>query len=219
MIASGARYRRPDISNLDTFEGAGVSYWASPVEARLCEGEEVALVGGGNSAGQAVVYLAPRVKRLHLIIRGTGLEASMSRYLIERIESLPNVEIHTRTEVRALEGDRAQGLTAVVFGDRDTGQPHTCPVRHLFLFIGADPNAGWLDGCVAVDPNGFVITGAQPGDESGRPVLPLETNRRGVFAIGDVRAGSTKRVAASVGEGASVVAQIHSFLGATTTQA
>lgn len=219
VIASGARYRRPDISNLDTFEGAGVSYWASPVEARLCEGEEVALVGGGNSAGQAVVYLAPRVKWLHLIIRGSGLEASMSRYLIERIESLPNVEIHTRTEVRALEGDRAQGLTAVVFGDRDTGQPHTCPVRHLFLFIGADPNAGWLDGCVAVDPNGFVITGAQPGDESGRPVLPLETNRRGVFAIGDVRAGSTKRVAASVGEGASVVAQIHSFLGATTTQA
>lgn len=218
VIASGARYRRPAIEDLASLEGAGVSYWASPVEARLCEGEEIALVGGGNSAGQAVVYLAPKVKKLHLVIRGSGLEASMSRYLIDRIEALPNVEIYTRTEVHAVEGDRANGLQYVVFANRDSGELHGCPVRHLFLFIGADPNAGWLDGCVTVDDKGFVVTGAACGS-LGRTVLPLETNRPGVFAIGDVRAGSTKRVAASVGEGAAVVAQIHAFLGGITTTA
>jgi len=217
VIASGARYRRPPIPNLSTFEGAGISYWASPVEAKLCEGEEVALIGGGNSAGQAAVFLAPKVKLLHLVIRGESLEASMSRYLIDRIAALPNVEIHTKTEVVGLEGDQATGLTGAVFRDRTTGAPHTCPLRHLFLFIGADPNASWLDGCVAVDENGFVVTGkayAGGNGATGRPALPLETNRPGVFAIGDVRAGSTKRVAAAVGEGAAVVAQIHSALAA-----
>ncbi|WP_210496684.1 FAD-dependent oxidoreductase [Microvirga antarctica] len=217
VVASGARYRRPEIPNLATFEGAGVSYWASPVEARLCEGEDVALVGGGNSAGQAVVFLAPKVKRLHLIIRGKGLEASMSRYLIERISALGNVEIHVGTEVADLEGDREKGLIAAVFRDRDTGVAQRCPLRHLFLFVGADPNADWLAGCVSVDKHGFVITGsstAHPDEFRGRSVLPLETDRAGVFAIGDVRAGSTKRVAAAVGEGAAVVAQIHTYLAA-----
>ncbi len=216
VIATGARYRRPQISNLAAFEGRGISYWASPVEAKLCEGEEVALVGGGNSAGQAVVFLAPKVKRLHLVVRGPGLEASMSRYLIERITALPNVELHTGTEVIGLEGDEATGLAAAVFRDRSTGATHTCRMRHLFLFIGADPNASWLNRCVAVDGKGFVITGAN-GDgaaPNSRPLLPLETSRPGVFAIGDVRAGSTKRVAAAVGEGAAVVAQIHSMLAA-----
>jgi thioredoxin reductase (NADPH) len=214
VIASGARYRRPDIRDLATFEGAGVSYWASPVEAKLCEGEEIALVGGGNSAGQAVVFLAPKVKRLQLIIRGETLASSMSRYLIERIAALPNVEIHTRTEVTALEGDRAQGLTGAVFRDGSTGATRTCPMRHLFLFIGADPNAGWLKGCVELDEHGFVVTSLSSAgaSQAARPALPLETSRRGVFAIGDVRAGSTKRVAAAVGEGAAVVAQLHSFL-------
>ena len=215
VVASGARYRRPPIPNLSTFEGAGVSYWASQVEAKLCEGEEVALVGGGNSAGQAVVFLAPKVKRLHLVVRGPGLEASMSRYLIDRIAALPNVELHSGTEVVALEGDESTGLTAAVFRDRKSGTTHTCPLRHLFLFIGADPNATWLNRCVAVDNKGFVVTGANStGGARGnhRPVLPLETSRPGVFAIGDVRAGSTKRVAAAVGEGAAVVAQIHSVL-------
>ncbi|HZX86041.1 MAG TPA: FAD-dependent oxidoreductase [Reyranella sp.] len=211
VIATGARYRRPNIENLSTFEGSGISYWASPVEARLCAGEEVALVGGGNSAGQAVAFLAPKVAKLHLIIRGTGLEASMSRYLIERIASLPNVEIHTRTEVSALEGDRTQGLKSVAFRNRDNGEVKTLPIRYLFLFIGADPNAEWLDGCVTVDPQGFIVTGA-PATSTGLPALPLETNRAGVFAIGDVRAGSTKRVAAAVGEGAAVVSQIHAYL-------
>jgi thioredoxin reductase (NADPH) len=214
VIASGAAYRRPPIENLPMFEGAGVSYWASPVEAKLCEGEEVALVGGGNSAGQAVVFLAPKVKRLHLVIRGANLDASMSRYLIERIDALPNVELHTETEVVALEGDETTGLTGAVFRDRRTGETHACSLRHLFLFIGADPNADWLDGCVALDDKGFVLTGAKCGGREGRPVLPLETSRARVFAIGDVRAGSTKRVAAAVGEGAAVVAQIHSVLGA-----
>jgi thioredoxin reductase (NADPH) len=208
VVASGARYRRPDIANLATFDGAGVSYWASPVEARLCEGGEVALVGGGNSAGQAVVFLAPKVKRLHLIIRGRSLETSMSRYLIDRISALPNVELHSETEVIGLEGDRTSGLTAVMCRSRSTGVTQTRPLRHLFLFIGAEPNGGWLRGCVAVDGKGFVVTGAGVNAE-GRVAQPLETNLHGVFAIGDVRAGSTKRVAAAVGEGAAVVAQIH----------
>jgi thioredoxin reductase (NADPH) len=215
VVASGARYRRPPIPNLSIFEGAGISYWASPVEAKLCEGEEVALIGGGNSAGQAAVYLAPKVKQLHLVVRGEGLEASMSRYLIDRIKALPNVELHTKTEIVGLEGDQATGLTGAAFRDRTTGATHTCPLRHLFLFIGADPNASWLDDCVAVDDKGFVVTGeafAQGNGAIGRAALPLETNRPGVFAIGDVRAGSTKRVAAAVGEGAAVVAQIHSAL-------
>jgi thioredoxin reductase (NADPH) len=218
VIASGARYRRPDIADLALFEGAGVSYWASPIEARLCEGEEIALVGGGNSAGQAVVYLAPKVRTLHLIIRGAGLEASMSRYLIDRIAALPNVQIHRRTEIVALEGEAATGLTGAIFRDRTTGATHPCALRHLFLFVGADPNAAWIESCVAVDPGGFIMTGADAA--AGRnAVLALETNRPGVFAIGDVRAGSVKRVAAAVGEGAAVVAQIHQYLAAAAERA
>jgi thioredoxin reductase (NADPH) len=217
VVASGARYRRPPIENLSVFEGRGISYWASPVEAKLCEGEEVALVGGGNSAGQAVVFLAPKVRRLHLIVRGAGLDASMSRYLIDRIAALPNVILHTGTEIVALDGDEVTGLTAATFRERATGATHACPLRHLFLFIGADPNASWLKGCVGVDSKGFLVTGANGSDRTSagpRLALPLEANRPGVFAIGDVRAGSTKRVAAAVGEGAAVVAQIHSVLAA-----
>jgi thioredoxin reductase (NADPH) len=215
VVASGARYRRPDIPNLATFEGAGLSYWASPVEAKLCEGEEVALVGGGNSAGQAAVYLAPRVRHLHLVVRGPGLEATMSRYLIDRIRALPNVDLHVGTDVVGLEGDRTDGLIGAVFRERSSGATHSCPLRHLFLFIGADPNAAWLRNRAAVDAKGFVLTGLACPDgrsECGRPALPLETSFPGVFAIGDVRAGSTKRVAAAVGEGAAVVAQIHTVL-------
>src|SRR6266404_2484671 len=216
VVASGVRYRRPGIPDLATFEGAGVSYWASPIEGKLCEGQEVALVGGGNSAGQAVVYLAPKVKRLHLIVRGAGLEASMSRYLIDRIAAMPNVELHTGTEVVGLEGDQIQGLTAAVLRERAMGGTHRRALRHLFLFVGADPNTGWLQGCLRIDDKGFVETGASLAGAavSHRPALPLETSLPGVFAIGDVRAGSTKRVAAAVGEGAAVVSQIHSILAA-----
>jgi thioredoxin reductase (NADPH) len=206
VIASGARYRRPEIPDLASFEGAGVSYWASPVEARLCAGEEIALVGSGNSAGQAVVYLAPKVERLHMIVRGAGLEASMSRYLIDRIAALPNVEIHTEAEIVSLDRDGGEGLAAATFRHRPSGRTKTHPLRHLFLFIGADPNSGWVNGCVDLDNKGFIITGRDA-------TLPLQTSRPGVFAIGDVRAGSTKRVAAAVGEGAAVVSQIHSVLG------
>ncbi|MDB5463796.1 MAG: thioredoxin reductase [Phenylobacterium sp.] len=214
VIASGARYRRPDIPNIETFDDAGVSYWASAIEAKLCEGEEVALVGGGNSAGQAIVFLSPKVKRLHLVVRRSGLEETMSRYLIDRIAALPNVELHSDTEIAALEGDRVQGLTAATFRNRRTGALTTAPLRRLFLFIGAEPNARWLEGCVETDDKGFVLTGAAATRTTpqARPLLPLETARPGVFAIGDVRAGSTKRVAAAVGEGAAVVAQIHAFL-------
>jgi thioredoxin reductase (NADPH) len=217
VVASGVRYRRPGIPNLAMFEGAGVSYWASPIEGKLCEGQEVALVGGGNSAGQAVVYLAPKVKRLHLIVRGAGLEASMSRYLIDRIAAMTNVDLHTGTEVVGLEGDQFRGLTAAMFRDRATGATQRYALRHLFLFVGADPNTAWLQGCLAMDGKGFVVTGARP--EAGsellrRAPLSLETSLPGVFAIGDVRAGSTKRVAAAVGEGAAVVSQINSVLAA-----
>jgi thioredoxin reductase (NADPH) len=224
VVASGARYRRIEIENLDLFEGAGVSYWASPVEARLCEGEEIALIGAGNSAGQAVAYLAPRVKHLHLVVRGNGLEASMSRYLIERIAALPNVTLHARTEVTALRGDATSGLAGATFRHRDSGAEWSGPLRHLFLFVGADPNAQWLDGCkVEVDAHGFICTGL-PGTgpqwlAAGREPLPLETSVPGVFAIGDVRAGSVKRVAAAVGEGAQVVAALHQVLAFTREHA
>ncbi|MBK1840164.1 FAD-dependent oxidoreductase [Azospirillum sp. YIM B02556] len=210
VVASGARYRRPDIPGLERVEGTGASYWASPIEAKLCAGQEVALVGGGNSAGQAVVFLAPHVATLHLIIRADGLEQSMSRYLIDRIMALPNVVLHTGSEVAATEGDRAEGLTAVTLRDRATDARRQLSIRHLFLFIGADPNTAWLKDCVALDRKGFVLTGSEAGDGASR--LPLETSRPGIFAVGDVRAGSTKRVAAAVGEGAAVVAQIHGLL-------
>ena len=210
VIASGVRYRQLPVADIERFEGSGVSYWASPIEAKICSGVEVALIGAGNSAGQATVYLAPQVKRLHLIVRGEGLEASMSKYLIERIAALPNVSIHTETEVTAVNGDLAHGLQSVQLRHRGTGDSQELDVRHLFLFIGADPNTQWLNGCVETDDKGFVLTGAalSAGPEQGWLPLPLETNRKNVFAIGDVRAHSTKRVAAAVGEGAAVVAQI-----------
>ncbi len=214
VIASGARYRRLDIPNLADFEGAGVSYWASPIEAKLCEGEDVALVGAGNSAGQAVVYLAPKVKHLHMVVRGKGLEATMSQYLIDRIKALKNVTVHVQAEVVALQGDTVRGLEGVTFRNRADGKEWQMPLRHLFLLIGADPNVAWAKDCTDLDEKGFIVTGkkfGKHGDGTRQP-MPLETTMPGVFAVGDVRAGSTKRVAAAVGEGAAAVAQIHAFL-------
>jgi thioredoxin reductase (NADPH) len=219
VIASGARYRRPDIPNLSDFDSNGVSYWASPIEAKLCEGEEVALIGGGNSAGQAVVYLAPKVKHLTLVVRGNGLAASMSRYLIDRIDALPNVELKVDTEVVALDSHAGGGLASASLRERASGSTRKMALRHLFLFIGADPNTGWLQNCVDMDHKGFVFTGegfAVPG--MTRKPMPLETSMPGVFAIGDVRAGSTKRVGAGIGEGAAVVAQIHQVLALAPQQ-
>ena len=208
VIASGARYRRLDVADLDAFEGSSVHYWASPVEAQLCKNQEVALVGAGNSAGQAVVYLASHVEKVWLLCRGKSLADSMSRYLVDRIASLPNVEVLTETEVTGLDGEGGV-LTSVDWRHRRTGEAARRDIRHLFLFIGAQPNTDWLSDCeVGTDPKGFVRTGIAAGPGRGE----LETSRSGVFAIGDVRAGSVKRVAAAVGEGAQVVAAVHAFL-------
>ena len=210
VIASGARYRRLQVANLDAFECSSVHYWASPLEGKLCAGQEVALVGGGNSAGQAVVYLASPVAKVWLLVRGPDVRASMSRYLVDRIGGLPNVEVVTGAQVSGLEGHNGM-LDAIRWRQGASGAEVRRPVRHLFLFIGAEPNTDWLSGSgVALDPKGFVLTGPDAtGDRR-----PLETSRRGVFAIGDVRSGSVKRVAAAVGEGAQVVATLHAFLAA-----
>ena len=214
VVASGARYRRPEIENLDKFEGRGVWYWASPIEARLCAEQEVALVGGGNSAGQAAVFLSGHARKVHMMIRGGGLGASMSRYLIERIEATPNIELVFNTEVVGLEGSEDGPLERVRWRSRLSAEESTLDIRNLFLFAGADPATGWLDGCgVTLDRGGFVVTGAQSEQNLGRPVPPLETSVPGVFAVGDVRSGSVKRVGGAIGEGAQVVAALHGFLG------
>jgi thioredoxin reductase (NADPH) len=223
VIATGARYRRPAISGLEQYEGRGVYYWVSPIEAALCRQEEVVLVGGGNSAGQAIVFLASQAMHVHHLIRGPDLVKSMSKYLIDRIGSLANVTLYTESEIMAIEGSE-EGVNGVQWRNRKDGSKETKPVRRIFLFVGADPNTDWLENCgVKVDDKGFVCTGidlpsidyAPPAHlESNYRPLPLETSIPGVFAIGDVRANSTKRVAAAVGEGATVVAQVHSRLAA-----
>jgi thioredoxin reductase (NADPH) len=207
VIASGARYRQLAVENLDTFEASSVHYWASPLEGKLCAGQEVALVGAGNSAGQAAVYLASQVAKVWLLARGRDLASSMPRYLVDRIGGLSNVEVMTQAEITGLGGHDGM-LEAIRWRRKTTGEETRRPIRHLFLFIGADPNTDWLSGSgVALDAKGFVLTG---GDRR-----LLETSRRGVFAIGDVRSGSVKRVAAAVGEGAQVVATLHAFLAAS----
>jgi len=209
VIASGARYRQLAVDGLESFEAASVHYWASPLEAKLCAGQEVALVGGGNSAGQAVVYLASQVSKVWLLVRGRGLASSMSRYLVDRIEGLSNVEVLTRTTITGLEGHG--GMLEAIRWRSGTGAEVRHPIQHLFLFIGADPNTDWLSGSgVALDSKGFVLTGADAGENR----YSLETSCAGVFAIGDVRSGSVKRVASAVGEGAQVVATLHRALAA-----
>ena len=213
VVASGARYRRPALREIADFEGRGVWYWASPNEARLCAGEEVVLVGGGNSAGQAAVFLAGHAAKVRMMVRGPGLADSMSRYLIERIEAAPNIELMTQTEIVALSGTPHSGLEKVRWRDRRTGVEAEAAIRNVFLFIGADPATEWLQGCgVTVDKAGFVITGARFGEGDNRSSSPLESSISGVFAVGDVRSGSTKRVGSAIGEGAQVVAAIHGFL-------
>jgi thioredoxin reductase (NADPH) len=208
VVASGARYRRLAVAKLDEFEMTSVHYWASPLEAKLCAKQEIALVGAGNSAGQAAVYLASQAAKVWMLVRRPSLAETMSRYLVERIESLPNVEVVTGAQVSGLEG-RNGVMEAVRWRVDGAGQDVQRPVRHLFLFIGAEPNTDWLAGSgVKLDAKRFVLTGADAG-----PLRhALETSRRGVFAIGDVRATSIKRVAAAVGEGAQVVAALHASL-------
>lgn len=221
VVASGARYRRPMVEQLSAFEGRGVWYWASALEARICSAQEIALVGGGNSAGQAAVFLSQHAAKVNVLVRGPSLAASMSRYLIDRIEAAPNIELHPHTELTALLGDPETGLTGARWRNRLTGEAYDCAARNVFLFVGAEPETRWLEGCpVAVDRNGFVRTG--PDASAGfpaRPAAPLESSVPGVFAVGDVRSGSVKRVGGAIGEGAAVVAQIHQHLARHTATA
>jgi len=221
VIASGARYRRPDVPRLAEFEGRGIWFWASAIEARMCSKQEVALVGGGNSAGQAAVFLSQHAAKVNVLVRGPSLAASMSRYLIDRIEAAPNIELHPHTTLVALHGDPAQGLNGATWRDHRSDDEHDCPARNIFLFVGADPETGWLDGCgVGVDKHGFVLTGAAAsGPFPARPAAALESSVPGVFAVGDVRSGSVKRVGGAIGEGAAAVAQIHQHLAAQAAQA
>ena len=212
VVASGADYRRPPFPGLAEAERDGVHYWASPVEGALCAGQEVVLVGGGNSAGQAVVYLASKAAKVWLLVRRGGLEATMSRYLIDRIKAQPNVELLGHTEIERVDVDESGALCRVAWRDHAKDEVSERPMRHLFLFVGADPCTHWLAGCeVDIDAKGFILTGraARPDQEDPPGLM---TSLDGVFAIGDVRSGSTKRVAAAVGEGAAVVAQIHAYL-------
>jgi thioredoxin reductase (NADPH) len=221
VIATGARYRRPDCANLKALEGRGVWYWASPLEARMCAEQEVIVVGGGNSAGQGAVFLAAHAAKVWMLVRGPGLAESMSKYLIDRIAATANIELRTRTEIVAVGGSELAGVETVRWRHRDTRQEETKAIHNVFLFLGADPATDWLADCgVELDDKGFVATGAAASGkvrkEDTRAVgderLPLETSVPGIFAIGDVRAGSVKRVGGAIGEGAAVVAQIHGFL-------
>ena len=217
VIASGAQYRKLPMSNLPQLEGAGVYYGATPIEAQLCRDEEVIVVGGGNSAGQAAVFLAETAKHVHVVVRTRGLEETMSRYLIRRIDESPAITLHAETEIVRLDGDHH--LESVTWRDA-AGATETRPIRHLFSMIGVSPCTEWLESCVALDERGFVKTGPElsPAELtsagwplSRRPHL-LETSRPGVFAVGDVRCGSVKRVASAVGEGSIVVSFVHQLL-------
>lgn len=207
IIASGVRYRRPEVSNLEDYEGSSVHYWASPLEGKLCAKQEVVLVGAGNSAGQATVYLSSRAAKVWLLARGGDISASMSQYLVDRITGLANVEVVTRAQITELEG--RDGILDSICWRLASGEHVRRQIRHLFLFVGADPETEWLaKSGVALGPKGFVLTGNDVSD--GRRLF--ETSVDGIFAIGDVRLGSIKRVAAGVGEGAQVVAALHAYL-------
>jgi thioredoxin reductase (NADPH) len=218
IIASGAEYRKPALERLSAFEGAGVYYGATPMEARLCAGEDVAVVGGGNSAGQAAVFLASTARQVHMLVRGPGLADTMSRYLIRRIEENPSIVLRTRTEIVGLEGNTE--LERVRWRDNQTAETESRDLRHVFMMTGANPNTQWLDRCIALDEKGFVKTGPALSPEElasakwplARPPYLLETNRPGIFAVGDVRSGNVKRVASAVGEGSIAVAFVHQVL-------
>ena len=220
LVASGVQYRKLNVPGFDDFDGAGIYYAATDMEAKMCGGEEVVVVGGGNSAGQAVVHLARYARKVRVIVRGPDLGASMSRYLVDRLGSIENVSIQLNTKVTGLEGDGH--LRAVRLADTD-GEEETVATTSLFLFIGADPNTTWLRGCVELDKKGFVLTGqglpietadAERWRAAGRTPFLLETSLPGVFAAGDVRSGSVKRVAQAVGDGAMAVSFVHAHLGA-----
>jgi thioredoxin reductase (NADPH) len=218
IIATGAEYRRLPLEDLSRFEGAGVYYGATFVEAQLCGGEEVVVVGGGNSAGQAAVFLSQTARRVHMLIRSGGLATTMSRYLIRRIEENPGIVLRPHTEIVALEG--GEHLESMRWRNRQTGEIETHNIGHVFMMTGADPNTGWLNGCLVLDAKGFIKTGSDlsPADLSAarwplaRAPHLLETSLAGVFAVGDVRGGSVKRVASAVGEGSIAISFVHQVL-------
>jgi thioredoxin reductase (NADPH) len=218
IIATGAEYRKPPLENLSTFEGAGVYYGATPMEAQLCLGEDVVVVGGGNSAGQAAAFLASTARRVHMLVRGPGLADTMSRYLIRRIEENPAIVLRPSTQIVALEGD--EKLARVRWRDGNTGDVETHDIEHVFMMTGAVPNTHWLDGCLVLDDKGFVKTGPDlSSDELANARWPLtrspyllETSRPRIFAVGDVRGGNVKRVASAVGEGSIAIALVHQVL-------
>jgi len=219
VAAAGARYRRLKVPRLEEFEGRGVWYWASPIEARLCRSEEVVIVGGGNSAGQAAVFLSATAAKVFIMVRGGGLADSMSRYLVDRIAATPNIEVLTRTEIAALIGPAQARLERVRWRHMQTRKETEKPIRNVFVFIGADPATQWLADCgVLLDKHGFVRTGAAlcPDElaHNARPPMALESSVSGVFSVGDARSGSVKRVGGAIGEGAGVVPQLHDFLAA-----
>jgi thioredoxin reductase (NADPH) len=218
VISSGAQYNKPQIANLPKFEGQGVYYGATYMESQLCTGEDLIVVGGGNSAGQAAVYLSQGARKVYMLVRGGELSSTMSRYLIQRIEENPAIELHYRTEIVGLDGD--SHLESVTWKDNQTGETSTHPIRHVFVMTGASPRTEWLQGCLALDNKGFIQTGRDLGDGAAqipgwtlaRPPLMLETSLPGVFAVGDVRSGNVKRVASAVGEGAISIHMVHRVL-------
>ena len=216
IVASGARYRRIAAAHLERFEGAGVYYAATEMEARLCAGSPIIVAGGGNSAGQAALFLAASGCPVTVVIRGSDLSASMSRYLVDRIEADARIDVRPNTTITGLDGDQTLASIRISTESREA----VLPCAALFSFIGADPAAGWLSGCAALDEHGFVLTDRSLGEADlderwgilGRQPLPFETSYPGLFAVGDVRAGSMKRVAAAVGEGSAAVRSVHEYL-------
>src|ERR1700735_581284 len=217
VIATGAQYNKPRISNLDHFEGQGIYYGATFMESQLCEQEEIIVVGGGNSAGQAAVFLAQTARKVHMLVRSKQLADTMSRYLIQRIEENPGIEMHFKTEIVGLDGNGH--LESVTWQDKVSGETSVHPIRHVFIMAGASPRTDWLRGCVAMDGKGFILTGRDLDNAAGTSAWPLarspqmlETSLPGVFAVGDVRSGNVKRVASAVGEGAIAVHMVHTSL-------
>jgi thioredoxin reductase (NADPH) len=212
VVAAGAQYRKLDLPNLHDYECSGVYYGATQIECQLCADQEIAIVGGGNSAGQAAIFLAGFAKHVHLLVRGPGLDQTMSRYLISRIEATEKITLKTWTRIEALEGDSR--LERIRIRNSKTGTHEVLELQHVFLMTGAEPNTSWLNGCVTLDSKQFIKTGADLGADwkLPRPPYLLETSLPGVFAVGDIRAGSVKRVASAVGEGSMAVQFVHKFL-------
>jgi thioredoxin reductase (NADPH) len=217
VIATGAQYNKPNLPDLEKFEGDGIYYGATYIESQLCDNEDVIVVGGGNSAGQAAVFLSQTARKVHLLVRSGELSSTMSRYLIQRLVENPQIELHLHTEIVALEGDGR--LQRVQWKDKSTGEVSVHDIQHVFIMTGASPKTEWLQGCLALDEKGFILTGRDIEALDGRPNAPhwplertpqmLETSLPSVFAVGDVRSGNVKRVASAVGEGAIAVHMVH----------